>query len=132
VQPTTISETANRSISLFGVALVIISALLTSTANLLFRFSMNDTGRLSLPLTFARLFHSPPFYIAWALYFLAAGVWFRVLKTEPLSSSYPILMGLTFVIVSMGAVKLFSEDMSLIKVAGIAIILFGMVLVSRA
>ena len=132
MQPTTITETARPSLSLFGIALVIISAILTSAANLLFRSSLSGSANLSLSGTFLRLLHSPPFYVAWTLYLLAAGVWFRVLKTEPLSSSYPILMGLSFVMVSLGAVKLFSEGMSVMKVVGMAIILLGMVLVARA
>ena len=93
---------------------------------------MSETSNLSFSLTIGRLLHSPTFYLGWALYGLAAGIWFRVLKTEALSSSYPILMGLTFVTVSVGAVLLFSEEISTIKVAGMVAILFGIVLVSRA
>lgn len=63
---------------------------------------------------------------------MAAGIWLRVLKTEPLSSSYPILMGLTFIIVSTGAMILFDEKISFMKIAGMAAIFFGMALVSRS
>ena len=126
------TESTHRSISVLGLVLVVLSAFLTSTANLLFRAAMNDTSNLSFSLIIGRLLHSPPFYIGWALYGLAAGMWFWVLKTEPLSSSYPILMGLTFIIVSTGAVILFGEKMSFMKIAGMAAILFGMALVSRS
>src|SRR5947209_1926230 len=122
----------HRTISLLGVALVVLSAFLTSAANLLFRAAMTETNSLPAPLVIERLLHRPTFYAAWVLYAAAAIVWFRVLKTEPLSSGYPILMGVSFVVVSIGALWLFREEMSLLKAAGMAMILLGIVAVSRS
>jgi multidrug transporter EmrE-like cation transporter len=132
VQPVTLAQSTYRSLSLQGLGLVALSALLTSTANLLFRAAMSQTSNLSYPAIVSRLLQCPPFYLGWGCYGIAAVIWFRVLKAEPLSSSYPILMGLTFIIVSTGAIVLFNEQISFMKIAGMIAILFGIVLVSRA
>jgi len=55
-----------------------------------------------------------------------------VLSVAEVSTSYPVLVGLTFVMVSVGAVLWFRESISLLKVVGMAVILAGIVLVTRA
>lgn len=132
MQPITVAQSTERSMSLQGLGLVAFSALLTSAANLLFRAAMNDTRNLSHSAIVSRLLQWPPFYLGWFFYGMAAMLWFRVLKTEPLSSSYPILMGLTFIVVSTGAIILFSEQVSFMKILGMTVILFGIFLVARA
>jgi multidrug transporter EmrE-like cation transporter len=64
-------------------------------------------------------------------YALAAIVWFRVLSIAQVSTSYPILVGLTFIMVSVGAGLWFRESIGFLKVVGIAVILAGIVLVAR-
>jgi multidrug transporter EmrE-like cation transporter len=112
--------------------LVLLSGFLTSAANLLFRTAMNGTAHLRSSQIVRLLLHTPVFYLGWVTYGVAALTWFRVLKTEPLSSGYPILMGLTFVVVTFGAVFLFDEALSLTKATGIVVILLGIILVSRS
>lgn len=132
MQPVTVAESAKRSMSLQGLGLVVLSAILTSVANLLFRAAINETRNLSYSAIVSRLLQWPSFYLGWACYGVAAVIWFRVLKTEPLSSGYPILMGVSFIVVSTGAILLFSEQLSFMKIVGMIAILFGIVLVSRA
>ena len=74
----------------------------------------------------------PLFVIGVLLYGFAALVWFRVLSTEDLSSSYPLLISLTFVLVTLGAVVLFREHLNTQKLVGLAVILTGVVLVARS
>ena len=76
------------------------------------------------------LFMQPLFSLGFATYFLASVIWFRVVATEPLSLAYPILVSLTFTLVTAGAVLLFSEPLSLRKVVGLAVILAGIAIVS--
>ena len=78
------------------------------------------------------LAQQPLFVIGVLLYGFAALVWFRVLSTEDLSSSYPLLISLTFVLVTLGAVVIFREHLNTQKVVGLAVILTGVVLVARA
>ena len=113
-----------------GLALVLISALLTVAANLLMRSGIDRAGgfpgRLAeLPPALLRLVNQPHFDIGFVLYGVAALVWFRVVASEPLSTAYPLLVSLTFIMVSLGAVYLFHEPMTWRKVIGLGVILVG-------
>jgi len=117
--------------------LVLGSALLTACANLMMRHGLVLAGGLSIqgdgiPGLLLRLAKQWTFVLGLVAYALAALVWFRVLSVAQVSTSYPILVGLTFVMVSVGAVLWFRESISFPKVVGIAVILAGIGLVSRA
>jgi multidrug transporter EmrE-like cation transporter len=64
------------------------------------------------------------------VYFLAALIWFRVVATEPLSVAYPILVSLTFSLVTAAAVFILSEPISARKVLGLIVILTGILIIS--
>ena len=119
-----------------GIFLVLIAAALTMAANLLLRAGIDAAGGFAFGgfmetvHTLAGLFMQPLFTLGFIIYFLAAVVWFRVVATEPLSLAYPMLVSLTFIMVTAGAVLLFGEPFSLRKVVGLAIILTGIAIVS--
>jgi len=117
--------------------LVLGSALLTACANLMMRHGLLLAGGLSLhgdgaPGLLLRLAKQWTFVLGLTAYALAAFVWFRVLSIAEVSTSYPILVGLTFVMVSVGAVLWFRESISFLKAVGVAVILVGIVLVAKA
>jgi multidrug transporter EmrE-like cation transporter len=72
----------------------------------------------------------PKFLIGFVLYFMASVVWFRVVATEPLSVAYPLLVSCTFTLVTVGAVIVFSEPLTLRQMLGLAVILAGIALIS--
>jgi multidrug transporter EmrE-like cation transporter len=115
--------------------LVLISALLTACGNLMLRNGLVRAGGLStgndgvVGLMF-RLAKQWTFVLGFVGYAIAALIWFRILSIAEVSSSYPIQVGLTFAVVTVGAVLLFRESISLVKLAGIAVILAGIVLVA--
>lgn len=119
-----------------GWLLVLLTAGLTMAANLMLRSGIAAAGGFALggPLDVAhamgRLFAQPLFSAGFVLYFLASVVWFRVVATEPLSLAYPLLVSLTFTLVSGGAILLFGEPLSLRKAVGLAVILAGIAIVS--
>jgi drug/metabolite transporter (DMT)-like permease len=120
-----------------GLALLVISALCTVAANLLLRGGILLAGGFVLSLDrikdqFLGLVRQPMFVAGFLLYGVAALVWFRVLSTEDLSVSYPLLVSLTFVLVTLGAAFFFHEQLSWRKVFGISIILVGFLLTVRA
>ena len=120
-----------------GLLLVGLSALLTVASNLMLREGVTRVGGFGLsPRTLVsdllRLARQPLFVAGLVLYAMAALVWFRVIATENLNSSYPVLVGLTFVLVTLGATVLFREPASWQKVLGLGVILAGIVLVARA
>lgn len=122
--------------NLQAAILLVASAVMTALANLLMRrgllaiggFSLEGRGAAGL---LASLVRSPAFVTGVILYGLAAVVWFRVLSLAEVSRSYPVLVGLTFIGVTLGAVLLFKEQVTLLRLAGIALILAGIVVVSR-
>ena len=119
-----------------GVFLVFLSALSTAVANLLMRRGILTSGAFransgSALHSVLLLLQSPAFIAGFLLYGLAAAIWFRVLPMENLTNSYPLLVSLTFLMVTVGAVIVFSEHVSALKVTGLVVIIAGIVLVSR-
>ncbi len=118
---------------LFVLALVFLSALLTAAANLILRRGLlRETAVGSVGSQIARLMTDPMFVGGVLLYGLAAVIWFRVLPLANLSTTYPLLVSMTFFMVTLGAVIVYQESVSSLKVAGLAFILIGIVLVTRA
>ena len=120
-----------------GMLLVGLSALLTVASNLMLREVVTRVGGFGLSLgrlisDLLGLARQPLFVAGLALYAAAALVWFRVISTEDLNSSYPALVGLTFVLVTSAATVLFHEPISWQKVLGLGLIFVGILLVSRA
>lgn len=101
------------------------------------REGVTRAGGLSLSIaTFASemrgLLMQPLFTVGVLLYGLASIVWFAIISTENLNSSYPLLVSVTFVLVTAGATVLFREPLSWQKVVGIAVILAGIFTVASA
>ncbi len=120
-----------------GVVLVIIAALFTACANLMLREGVVRAGGLSLALNtlgaeIGQLLRQPLFSIGVLLYGAASLVWFRIVSTENLTASYPLLVSFTFLFVTSGAILLFGEPVSRLKLAGLVIILVGIVLTSHS
>jgi undecaprenyl phosphate-alpha-L-ara4N flippase subunit ArnE len=121
-----------------GKILVLIAALITMGANILLRTGIGRAGGFrpasasELITGLLSLFLQPQFLTGFVMYFLAAIVWFRILGSEPLSTAYPMLVGLTFVFVTLAASFFFREPVALQKFIGLATILIGIVIVSTS
>jgi multidrug transporter EmrE-like cation transporter len=123
-------------VSTVGLLLVFVTAAMTMAANMMLRAGIDaaggfaPTGALDLLAALMKLFLQPLFTTGFIVFFLASVIWFRVVATEPLSLAYPILVSLTFTLVTGGAVVLFNESLSIQKIAGLATILLGIVIIS--
>lgn len=123
--------------SVRGLLLIMAAALMTASGNVMMREGVVRAGGLSLaPEAFGREFRQlllqPLFDGGVLLYGLASVLWFAIVSTEKLSTSYPLLVSMTFILVTLAATILFREPLSLPKVLGIVVILIGIVLVSTA
>lgn len=111
---------------------------MTVAANLALRTGIGlaggfrPTGMATLATEFVKVLRQPYFLAGFIIYFLAALPWFRVIATEPLSIAYPVLVGLTFVLVTSGAVLVFREPVSAQRIVGLGIILSGIVIAATA
>lgn len=121
-----------------GLVFLIVTAVMTMAANVLLRIGIGRAGGFS-PTSIGtiirgllKLFTEPFFLTGFVIYFVGALVWFRVIASEPLSIAYPVLVGLTFVLVTVAASIVFREPVALQKVIGLAAILIGLVIVSTS
>ena len=119
-----------------GWWLVLISAGLQVAGTLLLRSGIDRAGGFGgslaeVPNSLLRLASQPLFIIGFILYGMAALVWFRVVATQPLSTAYPLLVSLTFIFVTLGAVILFQESLTLQKLLGLVILLVGIFIAGK-
>jgi multidrug transporter EmrE-like cation transporter len=119
-----------------GLFLVALAALTTVAGNLLMRGGVLNAGGLKLTGAglFAQLFglaKQPLFVSGVFLYGLSALIWFSVISSEQLSTAYPILVSMTFVLVTAGSVVFFHEGVSAFKAVGIIVILAGIWIVAQ-
>lgn len=115
---------------------ILACALLTALANLLLRYGLLKSGGLAIApgnwlAGWGGTLVQPAFLSGIVLYGLAAVVWFYALSVTEVSTGYPVLVGLTFVLVTFGAVVVFKESVNPLKIAGTVSILAGIVLIAR-
>jgi multidrug transporter EmrE-like cation transporter len=123
--------------SIRGLVLLLITCFCTVSGNLLLRSGLIRAGGFgvasgSLFSQLLKLAMEPRFVSGFCLYGISALVWFAVISVEDLSTCYPVLASLTFVLVTLGAIVFFGERMSIPKLIGIAVILAGVIIVSRS
>ena len=115
---------------------IMAAALVTAVSNLLIRAGIErhggfkPSGLVDLAWQFFELMLQPLFAIGFLLYFVAALIWFRTIATAPLTVSYPLLVSLTFIAVTLGAVFIWSEPLTASKLIGLGLIIAGITLVS--
>jgi len=117
----------------FGLMLVVGCSVSAAMSSFLLRWSIDNAGGFRFDLiSILRLTMQPFFLVGVILYGLAGIGWFRVIATEPLSTAYPILVSLTFLLVSIGAVLIFKEPMGVWKILGIGMMIAGICFVAKA
>ena len=120
-----------------GFVLLLLTCICTVSGNLLLRAGVVAAGGFrpatgSLGGQLLKLAYEPKFVSGFFLYGLASLIWFAVISMENLSTAYPMLVSMTFVLVTFGSVFFFGESISPLKLVGMGIILTGIVVVSRA
>lgn len=120
-----------------ALILIALTAGMTAAGNLMIREGIVKAGGISLqPQTLIedlmRIARQPVLVIGVLLYGLASVVWFKVISTESLSTSYPLVVAMTFFFVSSGCVLWFNELITLQKILGMALILLGIIIVSSS
>lgn len=112
--------------------LVMLCAVLQSTGNLLLRIGIDRAGGFELSLSgLLGLAGQPLFDLGFILYGLSALIWFRAISIAPLNIAYPLLVSISFIIVSAGAALLLQENLTPLKIVGIVVIMIGIGLVSQ-
>ena len=125
-------------LSVQAIAGIVIAAVVTAVANVMIRAGIERFGGFSpgsisdAVWQFVNLLLQPVFFAGFMLYFVAALVWFRTIAIAPLTVAYPLMVSLTFVLVTVGAVVCWGEPMTVRKLVGLVIIVVGITLVSTS
>jgi multidrug transporter EmrE-like cation transporter len=118
-----------------GLVLTVLAALVTVAGNLLMRGGVGRAGGLKLAGAtllpqLLKMGREPMFLAGAVLYALSAVIWFSIISTEPLSTAYPVLVSITFLLVTGGSVFFYQESISPVKGCGILLMLAGIWIVA--
>lgn len=112
---------------------LLLCAGMTGASNLLLRQGLLSVGGFQLNgTTLLALTRSPGFVTGLFMYGAAAVVWFYIVSFAPLTVAYPTLVGLTFFVVTLGALFFFQENFSWLKASGMGLILLGILITVRS
>lgn len=117
--------------------LLVVSVLFNVVANVLLKKGVVSFGGISsksseLVSGLSRAAFNPYIIFGLALYGLSFLIWLRVLSFNDLSKSYPIFATCVFILTTAGSVAFLNEHVSAARILGIAIMLFGIFIVSRS
>jgi len=125
---------AKKFMAIDTLVLVLISVVLGAFGQVFMKMGLKDNP-ISLSQLFSTKLLSTIFqkyvFIGVVLYLVAVLIWFVVLSTAELSFAYP-LISLAYIITALLAVVFFKENVSLIRWAGILLILGGVFFVTRS
>ena len=116
--------------------LLFISVFSNVTANILLKKGIISFGGLSgqkakLFFELTKAATNPFVIIGIGLYGFSFLIWLRILSFNDLSRAYPIFATIVFLLTTAGSMIFLNESISLLRFAGIAVILAGIYLVAR-
>lgn len=111
---------------IISYGILLLNIILLVFGQILFKLGLQSSGGLN----WLRLATSIHIWSGLCLYGVATVLWFIVLSKLPLSIAYP-LQSFAYVLSLIPAFFLFHETITLTKVIGIAIIMFGAYLVVK-
>lgn len=115
---------------LAALPMILLSVLASSTAHLWMKMGVRSLSGISRPLDLLWAAMFQPYVIAGGvLYAVSLGLWLLALARAPLSFAYPFI-ALGFVMTTLAARFLLGESLSPLRLAGIAVICIGVLLVA--
>jgi len=116
--------------------LLIVSVFSNVTANILLKKGVTSFGGLTgqkakLFFELTKAATSPFVILGVVLYGFSFLIWLRILSFNDLSRAYPIFATIVFLLTTAGSAIFLNESVSLLRFAGIAIMLVGIYLVAR-
>ncbi len=112
-----------------GVALNAAAQLLLKAATRASGVLVADTGGVSWTAA-AQLLRAPPLWAGLGCYGVSVFLWVGALSRVPVSVAYPLL-SLGYIVNAFAAAALFGEALSATKLAGIGLIIAGVLLLTR-
>ncbi len=116
------------SLPVFGFLLLNIVMLTTGQA--LWKTGIENVG-FSLSLSgIIKMIFNPFIFAGLVIYLVATVLWFYILSKAPLSIAYP-MQSLCYVLAAVVGILIFKENVTLIRWAGLSLIVLGAILISR-
>ena len=117
--------------------ILLIATLTAVTGNLILKRGMLEVGEISLSKatlipTFFKVFFNPFIFGGLILYVISMLFWLKTLSLFEISRAYPILVAISFTLVTLGSYYFFKEELSPLKVLGMLIIFLGVLVVAKA
>jgi multidrug transporter EmrE-like cation transporter len=122
-------------IDLMGYLYVLATIALGAYGQVVLKWQIDKSGTVPSSLSgqldfFGRLLVNPWVLSALAGAFIAALAWFAALSHLELSRAYPVL-GLSFALILLLSALFFSEPLTLAKVAGVTLIIGGVIVATQ-
>jgi len=118
------------------IILILMAVLCASCGQLFLKRGMMQVGDITLrfrgiiPLSI-KVFSSPLVWIGLISYGIGALLWLVVLSKTELSYAYP-MVSISYIIVILGSIMLFNEDVSLLRWIGVILVCIGVCIVARS
>ena len=117
------------------LALILLTACLNTAAQLLLKLGMTRVGEFSFTAhNFApiamKVVSSPFIVLGMIIYVISVSLWLLVLSRVPVGIAYP-MTSLAYIFNVLGAYIIFSEQITLIQIAGILVIILGVYLIAQ-
>jgi multidrug transporter EmrE-like cation transporter len=115
-----------------GWVLILLSSVCMAVSSLLLRLSIDRIGGFYFHISsIAKLVIQPLFLFGCILYCFAVIGWFRIIASETLNVAYPLMMTITFTLVTMLSFIILKEPIGLYKIIGLVLIISGITLMSQ-
>lgn len=119
-----------------AIVYILVSVIGGAVGQILLKNGMNRMGPLTislagLPRLLWQIFTNPYVFFGLAIYVTGTLFWLVALSRVGLSFAYPFA-SLSYVLMLAAAWMIFHEDISLMRIAGTAVICIGVIIISRS
>ncbi len=119
------------------VLMILVNIVFAAGGNLMLKHGMNAAGSvadtdLSVLHYALQTFTRPQILVGIAMYIISFVMWLALLSMLDISLIYPIFVSAAFIIVMLGSVLLFGEQVTTMRIVGTAVVALGIALVSMS
>ena len=122
---------STSSNNLLAFILLFCSASVMGVANLATKTATNRAALIGGSY-YAAILRQPFFYVGVLLVGVASVLWLKVMSSLGLSVAYPLFVGGTYLVVAIGSMFLFGEQLGAQRLIGVTVLFLGIVLVARS
>ncbi len=117
-----------------GIPLILLAVLLGATGQIIMKMGMKIYGEVTATSVWGQLvpiLRVPQVFLGFVCYGLSAVLWIAVVSNVDLSLAYP-MVSLAYVLVFLASWLFLGEHISAMRLAGLVIIVAGVLVISRS